>query len=386
MSTSKFGRLAVVSLLLVLAMNLWSAAAPDKPAPEAPKDKPRRLMAPPAGFAKATTQALPGLVVYYDPADQAAVDKALGVFRASERNPLLPGSIAKRLAEKDGKTLADLKTMVKADLDWNDEKAVGDFVNSINDQLNKIEANQITFFYLLTSQQNFKDLVKDKKWGSEQFTYNKVRDDVDQSFNAAMPEDGPADETIIPALYGNRAETDAKAAALVEVIYRFENQRIQTVINTTQMRLMHTIALGIKDNVTKSLDLKLSQQWFGYGLEGFYTAKYMSVVVGLSATDYLQQYIQPTRDPIASDSLDLSNPQDPTNLKAELVGAYENAMRARSTELTMWWALAKGERVISKSIAAIKEAKPKGGAALLELIKDKTDTDLAPDLKPRPQQ
>jgi hypothetical protein len=160
---------------------------------------------------------------------------------------------------------------------------------------------------------------------------------------------------------------------------------IAASLATQGLILLQTgLVAAIDDAAIKPLGLKTGQEWFGIGVEGLLSTRYMTQLNGMRNEDLLRLLTDDDpRNPIRAATINLIRPTPPDQLRPAYAPAYVDAFRRRSVLVVQSLVQRTGLEALPKLIAAIKQSQPKDPEALLELIKQTAGVDLSRDVVPQ---
>ncbi len=398
LATASAAAIVGFCLLHVTAAPPPAAPAPVTPPPVAPPVTPppvtpnvvpatspagattRRTMdTPPPGFVKGTVPGS-GMVLFYLPKDKDWVMDALKGIKPTTR-----ANMPTEMAEKLGSPAVRSKMLagLKADLGLSDDKALADKYDTMLVGREKMLTEwQPSVYYLVTTPQLLTTAVK-AGWGRPQFGYNGVSEQVEYNPRYNVPETGKADDTVLPVFYDDQKMQTTIVKAVQTQVEQSENNRVAGAASIAQSRAVQQLMALVKDVGIEPLKLKRDQEWLGLAVTGYLAAKYAPSVTEFTKEKILNDLAQFNPQVVDANTVNLLAPTDKDVLRKEVVPYYEAAMRARSLAVLHNLIITrgeKGEEVIGKIMAKVREAKPADGAALVKAIQEAINVDLTRDL------
>ncbi len=333
---------------------------------------------PPPGFLKSSIPGS-GLVVFYLPKDKDWVTDALKGIHATTR-PNLPGELTEKLASAAvrSKIISGLKT----DLALPDEKVISDKYDSLVVGGEKMLNEWLpSIYYIVTTPQQLTTAVKGG-WGRPQFTYNGVSDSVEYEPRYNMPAEGKADDSVVPIFYDGSQMPLEINKAIQGQVEQSENNRLAGASSIAQSRAVQHLMQIIKEQGIDPLKLGPDQEWLGMAVTGYLTARYAPSFTEFTRDRILTDIAQYDPRVVDARTVNLLDPTDRKVLRKEVVPYYEAAMRARALAVlnNLINSREKGDELIGKIMAAVRDRKPADGLALVKVIHDVSGVDLTRDL------
>jgi hypothetical protein len=271
-----------------------------------------------------------------------------------------------------------------SDLGIADPSSIDQLLNEhVIPDLQKMADMRPPMFYLVCSKQKLKELIKGG-WSDPRFRYNRAADDVSEYRNVSLSIQNAMDDLLIPALTDASQPVEKRREALQKQVDMNE-ANIAASLATQGLILVQTgLVAAIDDAAIKPLALKPGQEWFGIGVEGLLSTRYMTQLNGMRNEDLLHILTDDDpRNPIRAATINLIHPTDPSHLRPAYAPAYIDALRRRSVLVVNSLVQRTGPEAIPKLLNAIKQSQPKDADALLELIKQTVGVDLSRDVLPQ---
>jgi len=307
------------------------------------------------------------------PEDEAWVRQAVGVIQPATRPSTMPADLIQR-AES---ARPEIERQIAADLGITDLAMIQAlFDEKLMPMLRQFESLDPPLFYLATTRERLRDLVRDG-WKDPRFHYNRVANDVTFNMSINFNIDGPVDDTVFPVLYTADETDEQKAAKLIDTIQVAEKDITDLISNRSQFLTQMAFVQFINDLVMNPLELPTDEAWIGLGISGYLSARYSSPILDTPVETLLEAMtFEHPRNPVKVATVDLLHPTPASELRERIVPIYLDAMRRKSTSVVAQWVAEAGEEAIPKTLAAIRANKPADGAALVKLIQETTGVDL----------
>jgi hypothetical protein len=315
-----------------------------------------------------------------EPADQGWVHDCLAHASPGTQPTTRPSDLLSHLQLRG----QALQALISQELNFPDNQKTAHFVGQtllpLADRLNRL---RVKIIYLVITKQDLKRLVVGG-WGSQQFHYNRILDKIAFDGVVDISLDAVDGESIMPTPYLPEDAVDARIAMVHEDIGRTESGVADMVSREAQSTLQLSLAKFITEEAIAPLKLDVNEDWFPAGVIGYLSSEFMAVISGARPQDIVRMIARPDPDnPVAANSIDLSNPIPPDQLRQEIASAYGDAFRRRSITVVASWCQRAGPDAIKKTLAAIRATPPADDPALLVLIQKATGIDLTNELAPQ---
>ena len=361
-------------LLIAIFVTSLAPAIPAQPA-TAPTTLPARhqVIIPP-GFIKIETSERTALC---EPKDKEWITKALNDFQPGDRPTTMPSDLADALTSKR----EDIIKQMTADLGLTDTASAHKlFTEQVGPDLNKMADLRPPMFYLVCTKSKLLDLIH-SGWSDPRFHYNRMADDVTVYQDVDLSIQHSMDDLLIPAIYDDTKDVPARTANFQKQVDINEANIAGSLAMQGLIMLQSGLVAAIDDAAIKPLTLKPGEEWFGVGIEGALSTRYMAQLNGMRYQDLLAILTDDEPGtPFRAASVDLMHPMDLKQLRAEFAPAYVDAVRRRSVIVINNLMLRTGPDALPKLLAAVKSAQPADSAALLDLIKQTLGIDLSHDV------
>lgn len=383
MTTPRLPSSLVAAILLVVAALPASAqpAPSTAPAtgPATQPQRPRKAVSVPPGFKLIEDGPRRALC---QPADEAWVRDALADRQPTTRPTTMPSDLLARVtAQRD-----DLVARMAADLAMPDPAAARAlFDEQLIPLLRRTADFHAPIFFLVTTRDGLRDLVKNG-WSDPQqrYHYNRAAGQVSIDKRLTLTIDGDSDDQVLAVLYDPGDEVPARRDRLTAELRGVEGQLAYEVANRTLLAVQLQFVNFITTSTVEPMNLPREQQWFGVGLIGVLSARYLETVNGSPPDSILNNMIvEDRRNPVRQQTIDLMNPMDLLELREVARPAYATAMQRKSTGAVKALVDRAGPGALPKVIAALRAAPPKDGPGLVTLIVQQTGIDLTSELQAR---
>jgi len=368
---------AVFSLLVSIPVALPAQPA-SAPATSPTTTPARHQVIIPPGFIKVEASERTALC---EPPDKDWIVKALNELQPSARPTTMPSDLADTLAAKRNELLKQMSkdlglTDVAPTQKLLDEQVIPD--------LQKMADIRPPMFYLVCTKQRLLDLIH-SGWTDPRFHYNRAADDVAIYSNVDLSIQHSMDDLLIPALYDPQAPEQKRREMLQQQVDRNEANIAASLSMQGMIMLQTGLVAAIDDAAVKPLGLKPGQEWFGIGVEGLLSTRYLTQLNGMRNQDMLRILTDDDpRNPIRAATVNLIHPIPATQLRPGYADAYVDSLRRRSVVVLDGLLKRTGDDALPKLLAAVKESPPKDPEALVDLIKQTVGVDISRDLVPQP--
>ena len=346
------------------------------PSAQQPATRPRHVAQVPPGFERLE---LDGRTFFVMPAEEAWLRRAVAEMTPATMPTTMPADLVANLRARRA-TLRQRMVfdtgIAPADVDEYLDQRLTVF-------LSRMEGLRPPIIYLVASPQQVKGAMK-AGWTDPRYRYNRAADDVNFSTTVNLTLDEGGDDMVLPLFFADEEAPEARQKRVAAEMRAAEGSILSAVSQRAQSMMMVAMVELISAKVLDPLGLKADQEWFGVGVAGVLGAKYVAILTGMSEARLLNEMTRPIpANPMRPTSLDLLRPTNIEDVRPEWMEAYTDAYRRRAM-MVVWRLLAQaGEGAIAKVIAAMKQAPPADGPALVQLIKDVTGVDLTNELRPK---
>jgi hypothetical protein len=354
------------------------ASAPASKPTSAPTTAPapHRLTMPP-GFIKVSASERTCLC---EPPDKEWVTKALNDLQPTSRPTTMPSDLYDSLVSKKD----DLLKQMTQNLGLTDTSVAQKMINdNLIPDMQRMADIRPPMFYMVCTKARLLELIKGG-WSDPRFYYNRVAEDVaiydrvDLSIQHAM------DDLLIPALYDPAKPVNERIDFLQKQIDKNEANIAANLSIQAQIMVQSGLVNAVEEAAIKPLALKPGQEWFGIGVEGMLSTRYMAQVNGMRNEDLLKILtIDDRRNPIRASTIDLLHPTEPSQLRNQYKLAYVDALRRRSVIVVNNLIQRAGDDALPKILNAIKQSPPKDGQGLVDLIKQTSGVDIGMEVVPQ---
>ncbi|MCS7032704.1 MAG: hypothetical protein NZ561_01775 [Phycisphaerae bacterium] len=237
-------------------------------------------------------------------------------------------------------------------------------------------------FYMVSTEEKIRDLIKNG-WENPLFYYNRAADRVAINTRIELSMTDPMDDTLLPALYEPHHDFATRKALLLDAIARAEGRMAFELAVRSEYATQLAFVAFITTDAIQPLKLKADQEWFGIGLAGVLSAKYLAIVNGMEENSFVRNMVQNDPDnPIRLETIDLLNPIPADQMRQNYRRAYVDAYQRKASKVIKHWLDQLPPGGLAKTLAAIEKTAPTDGPALIELIARTTGVNLSTAVKP----
>jgi hypothetical protein len=312
-----------------------------------------------------------------DTADEPWVKEVLTSAPATTKPTTMPSELIDRV----GTHRAALVKQLSSDFAYTDTAELEKYIdNELISQLKELSEFRAPIYLMPITHAKLKELVK-SGWGSPKFYYNRLADDIAYQPAINLTTDNP-DDHVAPILYKEGDTSDAKKKLLADQIHEMESSLLPRVAIQGQAVLQQGLIHFIDSKILMPLEFKPGQEWFGIGLEGVYSGRYVAMLNDISP-DMILKFMSTDdpNNPIHTRTIDLLHLRPAAELKPQFGAAYYDALRRKSVGVVNDWLAKAPPDSTAKILAALKQSKPADGEALLKIIKDVSGVDLTDAVK-----
>jgi hypothetical protein len=351
-----------------------SAAPSTQPATAA--EAPYRVTLP-AGFSRIEVG---GRTVVCEPADEAWVRELFPKIAPATQPSTLPSDLLEQLEARRN----ELAELVCADLGISDPAPFQKFLDDrIIPQLKEFQKLSVPVLYLVTTNDRLKALLKEG-WTDPHFRYNRVADEVAYAPTINLTTGREQDEFLVPVVFQDTPTEEQRAEFATNIVRETERGIITSIANRAQLVTQLGFLEFVGEQTIKPLAQPRDQEWFGIGVCALLSARYMSRVNGIELDDLLTGMSQEhPRALFRADTIDLSNPTDPRDLRQQFVQAYGDAYRRKSIRVLWKWLEEAPPDALPRTLQALRERKPASNAEMLKIIQEISGIDLSESIKAR---
>lgn len=349
----------LVVFLLVFAIIPFAAAQTSAPA-TLPQ---RHALVVPPGF---TVVEIEGRNYVLQQPDEAWVRESLKNLKPTTLPTTMPSTLIDRVtAEQD-----NLKKQIARDLALIDSAPIDTFFKgTVLHSLQMYDSASPPLFYMVTSEAKLKELILGG-WTDPRFYYNRAADRVEVNWQFNMAVDRPADDAIIPVVYGPNDKDDAKHRMLTDAIGNSESELARSIA----LRAMVDLRGGLIDFVlgqTIQPVLKKSDcEWFPAGVAAVLASRYTATLTGLSLEGLLHDVSDDDpRIPMRQSAIDLINPLPREQMNPQAAPLYIGVYRRKAARVVNIWLTAAGDEALPKVLAELRKNPPENGTAMVQMIK-----------------
>jgi hypothetical protein len=240
-------------------------------------------------------------------------------------------------------------------------------------------------FYLVTTRDVLRDMVKNGWTDPEnRYRYNRAAEQVSIDTSLDLTIERMMNDQVLAVLYDPPQDLTTRRENLGKIIRGTETQLQNEVAARALFGSQSLLADFIGKSTIEPLQFKREQQWFGIGVIGIQSTKYLSMVSGIPEDQLIRGVISDDpRNPVRSATVNLLSPTPVEDLRPAARGAYVIALQTKSAAVMKSFMDRAGRDGLPKVIKAIRAAPPADGPALVKIILDQTGIDLTRELLPR---
>jgi hypothetical protein len=380
-------RESLIAIGLAL-LSLRAAGAAPPAAPSAPATHPtsapttatsapaRYVLIIPPGFKKIEVNQRAAVL---EPVDEAWVRQTLEALQPTTMPTTMPSDLLGQLKS----IKSQLRARMMKDLAITDAGVVDKFFSEkLEPVLQRFDDINPPLYYLVTSRDKLKELLK-AGWTDPRFYYNRAADSVQYSSAINLTTEGMADDVLLPAVYDETVTPEKKRQALTGLVHAAETGVAQSVSGRSMAIAQLAFVDFIYEQTIKPMNMNRQTEWFGIGLSGVLSSRYISQLTGVSLDQFLvNMTTDDPRNPIRSTTIDLLHPTPQSDMRPQAAPAYADAYRRKAARVIVNWIKSAGDDAIPKTITALKQNPPADGETLVKQVKEASGVDLLEEAKP----
>lgn len=354
----------VAGAMLQLSGLLMQASQPAQPAEPPP-------FVPPPGYVRIEVAAH---VVFADPSDEALVREAVGKIVATAAPTTGPTDVLTAVTNRRAEIHQHLATRLghtdSAGFDaWFDQEVLP--------ELKKFPQINPDAFYILTTADQLKAVMR-TGWTNPRYYYNRIADEIDFAPGVAMDTDNSSGVTLLPVIVEPDANAEKRAEVLVNTITNAEAEIQRAVAQRAMFLFQLAIMEYVQTKIFEPMALRDDQKWLGVGTAGVVSAEIVGKLLGVGVEGLVvEMTFEPGNTPVRATAVDLTNPVREEDLRPEYLPHYREAVRRKATAVVYLWQKRGGEDSLGKLMASIRQSKPEGSNALLELMRQTNNVDVS---------
>lgn len=315
-----------------------------------------------------------GINVICEPADKPWITEALNGFQPATRPATMPVDLLQRLQANRQAAVEQICKDLAVQDPTSIEKRID---NTLVADLKRMEAFHPPVFYMVTTREKLKELIKGGTWHDPAFYYNQIADEVMFRGSVTLAMDTPMDDSILAAIYGPNEEPGKRGEHVINVVRGSQAEIQQMISGRAMFESQMVFAEAITKDVFAALKLPEGQAWLSTGLAGALSADSGAAITGVPRKELLLLLAaEIQRNPIKMRTIDLLDPADPKALKPQYVAAYVDAYRRKAVSVALK-ILDQGRDKLPVLIASLREKPCANGQELVMRIKETTGVDVS---------
>jgi hypothetical protein len=364
-----------------LALFLCAAIALAQPATTpatSPATAPaRHVVVIPPGFIKVEADER---VALCEPADKDWVVKALTDFQPSARPSTMPSDLVDTFNSRQGEIVKQMARDFGL-TDTTDTQKL--FTDRVLPDLQKMSDLRPPMFYLVCTRPKLIQLIR-AGWSDPRFHYNRAADDVTIYTNVDLSIQHAMDDVLIPAICDPAKDIASRQKTLQGQVDRNEANIAASLSMQAMILVQSALVAAIDEAAIKQLKLKPGQEWFGIGVEGLISSRYLAQIGGMPHESLLHILTDDEPgNPIRSSTINLIHPLTSADLRPEYAPAYIDAFRRRAVIVANLLLSQAPPDGLPKLLDAIRKTPPADGDGLVAIIKQTVGVDLSKDVLPQ---
>lgn len=361
----KPGSMRLRVLLVLIGLVAGETYATDSPSVSQSATSPSRyVLTPPPGFDVIENG---GIRVLCEAGDSQWVRSALAGVAPVTRPTTQPADLMARLGDRRGEVIEQLS----GDYAIGDVEALNRFLDErLVPELRRLEAFRPPLFYLASTREKLKSLLKDGQWQCPSFYYNRVADDVVFRQTVSLSVERPMDDTVLAVLHEAEDSAERRGERLKGIISQAQEEATRMVSSRAMFMTQMAFVDLLVEHVFRPLNLPREQQWLAIGCAGVSSADYASSIIESPRRElYLLMVAELRVSPIGVRSIDLLHPAEPQTLRAQYVAAYSDAYRRKSM-MVVHEIFEQAHEKLPAMIRSLREKPCESGEELIKRIRE----------------
>jgi hypothetical protein len=277
---------------------------------------------------------------------------------------------------------ADLAAEMTSDLAISDPKVVDTFItDGLIADLQKIAAMKPAVYYFPATRQQIANLMA-AGWSDPRFQYLRFAGDFSYTQEFRLSAAAPMDD-LIWWVETHDGDTDpTRHDALVAQIKALEAGLADNISMFSKNQTEHIFESFIHETVFAPLKLPARLQWIDFGAANIFAVKYCAVITGMSRGYWTEQLIGRPDESRPFLYMDLINGPDPSQIRPELLPAYDEAILPKGALAVQTLLTKSGDGALAKVLPAWRTHPPQTPQQLIQSIQSATGVDLTPVMQP----
>jgi len=316
--------------------------------------------------------------VVFAPDFETVAKDGLAKRTPSTRPTTMASDVLDKLAEQRLKLAHEMAF----DLALPESKAETFLDGPLKSALEKVSSLHARCFVIVASEPEVRAALK-AGWTAPPFRYNPLADRAAFELHYLVTTDQAPDDMLLWC-QTQPDEKDEQILLTIDQEFRAFDVGFDGICSENAfLQTQKNLGDFLTDNVIAPLKLPAPQQWLGLGIEGAMSAKYESLLMGVSRPEMVKMNTtEPANNVIQAAPLDLYHGFDLSELKPEYVMAYLDAVRCKATIVVEKILETAGDTSVLKIIHSVQSAPPADNVGLVKLILDDTGVDVTNDLLP----
>jgi hypothetical protein len=318
-------------------------------------------------------------VVWCQDADEDWVRAAVAAARPATRPTTMPSDVQVSIAQhRDA-----LAAMIASDFGIDDRKDLDQSIDvDLLPQLAKLQALKPPVIFFPITRENLIQLLQNG-WSDPRFRYNHFAQDVEYIENINLTIDHAMDDQVIWVSIRPTETIDAKRDALSSAISDFDYSYEQYLSLISQSGTRNVMANFLSEKILSQVKLQPTEEWFNKSAAQVFAIKYATFITGSTRQGLTLALLRgDPRNPLDWPPLDLVNPLNPDNMRAQYRVFYDNAILRKGAFAISAWITKGGDAIMGKTLDKLRATPPQNAADLIKAMQDASGIDPTPVMVP----
>lgn len=315
-----------------------------------------------------------------EPADEPWVRRAVATAPPATRPSTLPADLLANIESRGGRMVDSLA----ADLAVPPERVSRFLHETLIPELRLLNDSPIASVAMVATRSQYRRALE-SGWDVPSIRYNRSSGEVLFVQTMIATSDADSVDAVVPFLVLEEHTEDEKVDKLARELANLDESALRAHAQRGQFILQAVLLRFIGGDVLGELKLPREAEWVSIGITGCLTAKYTSLLSGVSRRSIIEAMTaEPRRAPpgyVRATSIDLVQPLDVTALRPNAVVPYLDAVRRKAVAAIDHLLFQHGDEVLPRIITSFRERPPTDSADAIRRIADLTGTDLTERLR-----
>lgn len=309
------------------------------------------------------------------PDDEAWVRRAAGQAPPATRPTTLPTDILTNIEARR----AVFVERLAGDLDVPPSRIEGFLDGVLVPELRELVDQPIASVAMVATRAQYRQALE-SGWEVPAIRFNRVSGEVLFVQTMVATSDPESAEALVPFLVLDEHTEDQRVAKLAQELSNLDESALRAAAQRAQFILQARLLRFIGGDVLNELKIPQDAEWVVIGITGCLTAKYTSLLSGMSRRAIVEgMTAEPRRAPpgyVRAASIDLVTPLDVASLRPNAVVPYLDAVRRKSVAAIEHLLFLHGDELLPRLIRDLRSTPPANSRDVIRRIAQLSGTDL----------